>query len=205
MKNSGNIVLGHIFLDSQPDPKLAEEYFNIAWAHVFPQILPVGFKSGQNVDLGKVWSENGGLVKQGVEANIPKLADSAASFGFINIVPDPDGTLRHALLMIRYQDQDFFPSLDLEVVRAYEKIPDQEVAAYIGPYGLERIQLGQHTLQPAFDGSALLNYAGAYGTYAAIFDVGRHQRRAAARNFSRQDRPGRGNSIGDGRHPQHSL
>jgi adenylate cyclase len=173
MKHSGNVVLGHIFLDSQPDPKLAEEYFNIAWAHVFPQVLPAGFKSGQTVDLGQVWKDNRGLVKQGVEANIPKLADAAASFGFINIVPDSDGTLRHALLMIRYQDLDFFPSLDLEVVRAYEKIPDQQIAAYIGPNGLERIQLGRHMLRHASDGSALLNYTGPYHTYAqySMWDV----------------------------------
>src|SRR5580692_566188 len=173
MKNSGNVVLGHIFLDSQPDPKLAEEYFNIAWAHVFPQVLPAGFKSGQTVDLGQVWKENGGSVKQGVEANIPKLADDAASFGFINIVPDSDGTLRHALLMIRYQDLDFFPSLDLEVVRAYEKIPDQQVAAYIAPHGLERIEMGRRTLRLASDGSALLNYTGPYHTYTqySMWDV----------------------------------
>ena len=173
MKKSGNVVLGHVFLDSQPDPKLAEEYFNIAWAHVFPQVLPVGFKRGEEVDLGRTFADNGGLVRKGVEANITKLADAAESFGFINIVPDPDGTLRHALLMIRYQDQDFFPSLDLEAVRAYEKIPDQEVAAYIAPNGLERIQLGQHTVRPARDGSALLNYAGPYGTYEqhSMWDV----------------------------------
>jgi adenylate cyclase len=173
MKKSGNVVLGHVFLDSQPDPKLAEEYFNIAWAHVFPQVLPAGFKRGAEVDLGRTFADNGGLVRKGVEANITKLADAAESFGFINIVPDPDGTLRHALLMIRYQDQDFFPSLDLEVVRAFETIPDQQVAAYIGPYGLERIQLGQHTVRPARDGSALLNYAGPYGTYEqhSMWDV----------------------------------
>ncbi|MFZ0523150.1 MAG: adenylate/guanylate cyclase domain-containing protein [Candidatus Acidiferrales bacterium] len=173
MKKSGNVILGHVFLDSQPDPKLAEEYFNIAWAHVFPQVLPVGFKHGQEVDLGRVFADNGGLVRTGVEANITKLADAAESFGFINIVPDSDGTLRHASLMIRYQDQDFFPSLDLETVRAYEKIPDQQVAAHIAPNGLEWIQLGRHTVRPGFDGSALLNYAGPYGTYEqhSMWDV----------------------------------
>jgi adenylate cyclase len=172
-KNSGNVVLGHIFLDSQRDPKLAEQYFNIVWAHAFPQVRPVQFKDGRPVDLGLAWSENGGLVKKGVEANITKLADAAASFGFINIVPDSDGTLRHALLMIRYQDQDFFPSLDLEVVREYEKIPDQDIAAYIAPNGLERIQFGTHALRPASDGSALLNYTGPYQTYAqySMWDV----------------------------------
>ena len=89
MKKSGNVVLGHVFLDSQPDPKLAEEYFNIAWAHVFPQVLPVGFKRGEEVDLGRTFAENGGLVRKGVEANITKLADAAESFGFINIVRIP--------------------------------------------------------------------------------------------------------------------
>jgi adenylate cyclase len=173
MKSSGHVLLGHVFLDSQPDPKLAEEYFNIAWAHVFPQVLPVGFKRSENVDLGHVWAENQGTVKQGVEANITKLADAVQSFGFINIVPDSDGTLRHALLMIRYEDMDFFPSLDLEVLRAYEKIPDQQVAAYIAPNGLERIQLGRHTLRHARDGSALLNYTGPYRTYEqySMWDV----------------------------------
>ena len=149
MKNSGNVVLGHMFLDSQPDPKLAEQYFNIAWATCFRKCCRWDSRAGETVDLGQVWKDNGGLVRQGVEANISKLADAAASFGFINIVPDSDGTLRHALLMIRYQDLDFFPSLDLEVVRAYEKIPDQQIAAYIGPNGLERIQLGRHTLRHA--------------------------------------------------------
>src|SRR5580704_5996627 len=35
VKNAGNVLLAHIFLDSQPNPKLAEEYFNIVWAHSF--------------------------------------------------------------------------------------------------------------------------------------------------------------------------
>ena len=125
------MLLAHIFLDSQPNPKLAEEYFNIVWAHVFPQVLKVNKHGAADFDMGSAWSKNGGTVMVGVEANITKLAESAASFGFINIKPDQDGTLRHALLMIRYQDQDFFPSLDLEVVREYEKIRDQDIAAYI--------------------------------------------------------------------------
>jgi adenylate cyclase len=173
LKSAGNVVLGHIFLDSQADPELAEGYFNIVWAHAFPQVLKVNQKGGRDFDMGSAWSENGGLVKAGAEANITKLAESAASFGFINIVPDSDGTLRHALLMVRYQGQDFFPSLDLEVVRKYENIRDQQIAAYIAPNGLERIQFGRHTLRHARDGSALINYTGPYHTYQhySMWDV----------------------------------
>jgi adenylate cyclase len=170
LKQAGNVVLGHLFLDQQrarsSDPKLAEAYFNVAWAKAFPQVLKVKSKDGRDFDMGTTWVENGGTVAAGAEANIAKLAEAAASYGFIDINPDSDGTLRHALLVMRYQDQDFFPSLSLQSVREYEKIPDQEIAAYIAETGLERIQFGKHALRPARDGTALINYSGPYRTYA---------------------------------------
>ncbi len=145
LKQSGNVVLGHLFLDPEraksSDPKLAEEYFNIVWAKAFPQVLKVKTKD-QDFDMGKAWTNNGGIVAQGAEANLAALAESAASYGFFNVNPDDDGTVRRALLIMRYQDQDFFPSLDLQVLREYEQIPDQQIAAYISQSGLERIQFG---------------------------------------------------------------
>jgi len=164
LKDAGNVVLGHLFGEAGSDPKLAEAYYNIAWAKSFPQVIPV--KSGnQNFDMGKAWKNAGGPVYAGVEANIPKIAEAAASYGFFNIDPDADGTIRRALLVIRYQDLDFFPSLDLQVLRQYENIPDQQIAAYIGAYGLERIQFGNHDLRPWKDGNVLINYVGPYHSY----------------------------------------
>jgi adenylate cyclase len=171
LKQSGNVVLGQVFLEAQraaqaSDPKLEADYYNIIWAKSFPQVVPVKSKTGRAFDIGKAWADDGGTVEQGVEPNILSLANAAASYGFINIRPDPDGTMRHALLIVRYQDQDFFPSLALQAVRQYEKIPDQQITAFIAEDGLERIQFGSHTLKPTHDGSALINYAGPYGTYA---------------------------------------
>ncbi|HYL68346.1 MAG TPA: adenylate/guanylate cyclase domain-containing protein [Candidatus Limnocylindria bacterium] len=177
LKRAGNVVLGHVFLNAtgaqSSDPELAEAYFNIAWAKSFPQELKVKSKDGQDFDMGEAFSHNGGTVAAGVEANISKLAEAAASYGFINIHPDPDGTLRHALLIERYQDKDFFPCLDLQVVREYEKIPDQDIAAYIASNGLERIQFGRHQIPKARNGTALINYAGPYNTYQhySMWDV----------------------------------
>ncbi|MGO9589004.1 MAG: CHASE2 domain-containing protein [Candidatus Acidiferrales bacterium] len=177
LKSGGNVVLGHVFLGpgnlESTDAKVAADYYNIVWAKSFPQVVPVKGKDGRAFDLGKAWINNGGVVEAAVEPNIVKLAEAAASYGFINIRPDPDGTLRHALLIVRYQDQDFFPSLALQIVRQYENIPDQNIAAYIAEDGLERIQLGAHTLRPSRDGTALINYAGPYGTYAhySMWDV----------------------------------
>ncbi|MGH9711784.1 MAG: CHASE2 domain-containing protein [Candidatus Acidiferrales bacterium] len=180
LKSAANVVLGHVFLDptraQSSDPKLAEAYFNIVWAKNFPQVLKVKSKDGLDFDLSAAWadrSHGGGTVAAGVEANIAKLAEAAASYGFININPDPDGTLRHALLIIRYRDQDFFPSLALQVVREYERIPDQDIAAYIASDGLDRIQFGRHEIRRARDGSALINYTGPYHTYQhySMWDV----------------------------------
>jgi adenylate cyclase len=177
LKESGNVVLGHLFLDAErakgADPKLAEEYFNIVWAKAFPQVLKVKSKEGGDFDLGKAWVDNGGTVAAGAEANIAKLAEAAASYGFIDINPDPDGTLRHALLIMRYRDQDFFPSLALQILREYEQIPDQQIAAYISEDGLERIQFGLRELRPSRDGTAIINYAGPYETYShySMWDV----------------------------------
>jgi adenylate cyclase len=177
LKQSGNVVLGHLFLDAgrakDADPKLEEEYFNIVWAKAFPQVLKVKSKEGGDFDLGKAWVENGGTVAAGAEANIAMLAEAAASYGFIDINPDADGTLRHALLMMRYRDQDFFPSLAMQILREYEQIPDQQIAAYISEGGLERIQFGQHGLRASRDGTAIINYAGPYETYAhySMWDV----------------------------------
>src|SRR5450631_1464171 len=173
---SGRVVLGHLFLDREraqsADAKRAEEYFNIIWAKAFPQVLKVK-SQGRDFDMGRAWIENGGNVYPGAEANLAKLAESAASYGFFNTNPDPDGTLRRALLIVRYQDQDFFPSLAMQTLREYEKIPDQEIAAYISENGLERIQFGRHNLRPWHDGSVLINYAGPYHTYQhySMWDV----------------------------------
>ena len=177
MKKAGNVVLGHVFLDpiraQSGDSKLAEEYFNIVWAKNFPQVLKVKAKDDPDFDMGQAWSQHGGTVAAGVEANITQLAEAAASYGFININPDADGTLRHALLIMRYRDLDWYPSLDMQVVREYEKIPDQDIAAYISPNGLERIQFGRHKIQRARDGTALINYTGPYHTYQqySMWDV----------------------------------
>ncbi len=46
LKQAGNVVLGHVFLDAEraqyADPKKAEDYFNIIWAKAFPQVLKAG-------------------------------------------------------------------------------------------------------------------------------------------------------------------
>lgn len=165
---SGNVVLGHLLLmgDSgrATDPKLEDAYYNVIWAKTFPQVLATN-SGKQSPSMAQSWVQAGGAVAEGIEVNLPEFAEAAASYGFFNIIPDPDGTLRRAEFVIRYKDADYFPSLALQTVRQYENIPDQQIAAYISPDGMERIQFGSHELRPQHDGTALINYVGPYASY----------------------------------------
>jgi adenylate cyclase len=166
LSDAGNAVLGHVFLNADrakfADRKKAEEYFNIVVFKAFPQVFPVGAK---DLDMSKAWEQAGAAVAEGVESNLPLYAQAAASYGFFNINPDPDGTLRRALFVSRYGKDNYFPSLDLMVLQQYEDIPDQQIAMYIASDGVERIQFGRHLLRPRTDGTALINYAGPYRSY----------------------------------------
>ena len=54
----------------------------------------------------------------GVIANIPILASAAKNEAFINALPDDDGVIRRAPILIRMND-DLYPSLALEAVRLF--------------------------------------------------------------------------------------
>ncbi|HTK95323.1 MAG TPA: adenylate/guanylate cyclase domain-containing protein [Terriglobales bacterium] len=169
MKRADNVVLGHLFLDKSRvagmDPKAADDYYQVAWGKSFPQILAVGVAKGTPLDTGKAFKDNGGLVFDGVEPNIRLLAESAKSFGFFNAWVDSDGTVRRALLVARYQELDWFPSLAIQTLREYENVPDQDVSMSVSPLGLERIKVGRYDLKVPADGTMLINYAGPYQTY----------------------------------------
>lgn len=167
MKNANTVILGHLFLDRELaqaiDSKEASDYFDIlAWSP-FPQVRKA--VSGRDFDLSRAWSANGGDVAQGVEPNIRLLAESAKSFGFFDQNPDLDGTIRRAVLIIRYRNEDFFPSLAFQTVREFENLKDETIVAWLSENGLERIEYGSHRLTTGRDGTALINYSGPYRTY----------------------------------------
>lgn len=62
----------------------------------------------------------------GYVANTPLLQQQSAGTGFINSSPDPDGFIRQAALLIRYQNK-VYPSLALEAARLYALAQDLPV------------------------------------------------------------------------------
>src|SRR5260221_11290802 len=97
--------------------------------------------------MSRAWLENGGGVYPGAEANLAQLAEAAASYGFFNTTPDPDGTLRRALLLVCYPDEVFFFSLCVEKVPELNKITDQECSGFIMEKRIVRPQFGEPKLR----------------------------------------------------------
>jgi adenylate cyclase len=183
IKRAGNVVLGHIFLDSERaksvDAQTMAEYSNILSEHSVPQIRKI--QSRRNFDPMQAWAAATGanplefnqLNASAVYANLRLLADASKSFGFFNEIPDSDGTFRRTPTLIRYHYSDktgnsfddFYPSLDLEAVRQYENIKDQDIALYVAEDGVDHIELGPHIIQADRDGTLVINYAGPYMTF----------------------------------------
>ncbi|HWC15776.1 MAG TPA: CHASE2 domain-containing protein, partial [Terriglobales bacterium] len=178
VKSAGSVVLGHIFLDEERaksvDTSASEEYFQVLSRHAFRQVSPVG----RNVDPLAAWKKASAeahdyhyaaqLNAAGVYANLRVIADGAASFGFFNEIPDPDGTFRRSPLIIRYKHRDFddlYPSLDFEAARHYAGISDDRVVVYLAENGVDHIEVGERAIRPEHDGTAMINYAGHYKTY----------------------------------------
>ena len=167
MKNAGNVILGHIFLDRErtegTDPKAAQDYYDVLAWQPFPQVRKVT-RDGRDFDMNAVWARSGD-VEWGIEPNIRLLAEAAKTYGFFNATPDADGIYRREPLIVRYQDQDYFPSLSFQAAKEFERVSDQDTVAFMSENGLERIQLGHHFFRTERDGTVLINYVGPYKTY----------------------------------------
>lgn len=97
----------------------------------------------------------------GYVANTSVLQQKSAGTGFINSSPDPDGFIRQAALMIRYQDK-VYPSLALEAARLYalaneltvETAPLEQINTIVG------VTVGNTRINTDLYGRVLIPYRG---------------------------------------------
>jgi adenylate cyclase len=179
LKKANNVVLGHIFLDAEraksQDEQAAEDYYYILSDRPFPQLRKV--TDGKDFDFNHAWEgkrpgeplepearSDRARVMWGIESNIRLLAESARSYGFFNNEPDGDGTMRHALLVVRYQKKEFFASLPFQALLVYEDIKPQSVVGFLAETGMERVEAGPYRFKVQRDATGLINYTGPYGT-----------------------------------------
>jgi adenylate cyclase len=186
-----NVVLGNFFLYSEydlkgVDDKTLDRYANILADFPFPQVRAANPQTGQRdlVHLMQGFGNPYSLTPRGTQANIEVLSDALrnghGTTGFFNVEPDPDGVVRHSLLVLPYgrsknfEDWDLYGSLDVQAVRMFQGLPDQQTVLDFSETGVTAIEFGPSlVIRPDAIGRMMINYEGGATTYpyVSIADV----------------------------------
>lgn len=113
--------------------------------------------------------------------NVPAIGVAPLSEGFINTIPDEDGTIRRVPLLLSYPRIEMhYPSLSLEMVR--ERIGASGYTVRSSPGGVLGISLGGRFIPTDSSAQMAVNWRGGAGTFprlsagkvlAGQFDPGR--------------------------------
>src|ERR1700693_1922587 len=191
----GDVVLGSFFLHSEydlkgVDDKTLDRYANILADFPFPQVRAANPQTGQR-DLQHLiqgFGEPYALMPKGTQANIEILSEalrnSHGATGFFNVEPDADGVVRHSLLVLPYgrsknlDDWDLYGSLDVQAVRLFQGLPDQQMVLDFSETGMTALEFGPSLIiRPDAIGPMMIDYEGDVATYpyVSIADVVRHK------------------------------
>ncbi|MDX1696542.1 MAG: adenylate/guanylate cyclase domain-containing protein, partial [Ketobacteraceae bacterium] len=98
---------------------------------------------------------------QGHSANIPVLQNHALSAGYLTIIPDPDGVVRRAPMVLRYGNK-VYSSLALEMARQFLFVDEVRLvtAMQYEAEVMERIELDSFSIPTNALGQALVPFLG---------------------------------------------
>jgi HD-GYP domain-containing protein (c-di-GMP phosphodiesterase class II) len=102
---------------------------------------------------------------QGATCSIEKLGRSAASSGFFNVIPDTDGVLRRAPLLMEYNNR-LYPSLSLATVM--QSMGIKQVVLKTSRGSLESIVLNGTTIPVDAKANLLIRFHGKAGAFKYI-------------------------------------
>ena len=100
------------------------------------------------------------------EATLPiiELAANMKGTGFVNVIPDMDGTTRRVPLVMEYQGR-LYPSLSLKLVSDYLGVEKNNIRVIPGRYvELKSSRLGNIKIPIDMEGQMLVNYPGGIGS-----------------------------------------
>ena len=103
----------------------------------------------------------------GYSATTDILAKNVTGEGFLNIIPDIDGVIRHAPLVGKYNGE-YYPSFALEIVSEFTGNP---VKLVLDTAGIESISVGDIAPPAGLSGTMLINYAGPAKTFPYVSAV----------------------------------
>jgi adenylate cyclase len=164
-----NVVLGYFRLTPQEainqDAKRVSDFVNYLSFQCYPQVIPPG--SEKKFD---------GLEAASVSPNLPEFALYAKNFGYFNVIPDSDGTVRREPAIMRYKDS-LYPSLDIASSLAYTNLSLDQVSVVFNPNGLERIDFGKVSIPTDPEGYVQIDFMGPVKTFStySLSDVVQHK------------------------------
>ncbi len=149
---SGKVILSMVFLMAEDEARaLDASELDRAFGDLKRDAIQVVRDTGQGA-LDFPMPEPAGLL-----ANVAEIRSTPRFTGHINTIPDVDGTLRWAPLVIRYREH-FFPSADVQAVRSFERTDD--LALYTADYGITDLGIGGRLISTDEFGRALIHYYG---------------------------------------------
>ena len=158
------VVLGTVFVERSDEIRhLGPAALAAAKLTIAPQAIADVRSSGEAEKTFPMQEPHGWIV------NILELQRSAAYVGHINVLPDKDGVVRRAPLVVRF-DGRYFPAFDVQVARTFLEV--EVPALEIAPYGIAGIRLGSRYVPLDEDGRLLVRHrrSGSFAT-VSIADI----------------------------------
>ena len=167
MAKQKNSILGYFFYDPSELEHLSAEDLQ---------------KSVDRISGSEISAISGGSIGDfvlpkgnAVESSISPIIKGAFLSGYFTVLPDPeDGTIRRVHLLMKYQeDENIYPSLDLQILKHYYGADNILVETDPETGDIRAIELGNQVIFPDRDGSVLLNYKGPEKTFKhfSIYDI----------------------------------
>ncbi len=171
IRRAGRVVLGYLFFISREEvryvdaPAQEEADNHLQFSSLTTR--PVTNAHGQAPPpLQTVFSGTEGYL---AETNLAAFTE-AADFrvGFFNATADADGVVRHATLAMKYAsgwrgspaEANFYPSFDVQVLRAWFGVSEQETLLVYNAAGVEAIELGARRIPTDSQGRLLIHFQG---------------------------------------------
>ncbi|MFQ5817701.1 MAG: CHASE2 domain-containing protein [Terriglobia bacterium] len=171
MRRAGNVVLGQFFNFREEDiehidEQTQAEYDSLLAFGAYSNVRPLSRQPGERVPpLGQTFVGARALLAR---PNLLLFADAADyNFGYFNFFPGADPVMRQTDLVIEYKG-DFYPSLDIQVLKRYLDVSDQDFGVYYNMAGIEYIGLGELHVPTDALGRLLINYRGPDRTFPHV-------------------------------------
>jgi adenylate cyclase len=160
-----NVILGYMFLSAEDaktqNKERLKQFLDYLSFQNYTNIVHPEYAKGSEL------LDDPELQFEAPSPNLADFAKPAKNFGYFNIIPDSDGTVRREPVIIPFQGA-FYPSLDVAAALAYLNLPLDQVNVIFNANGLERIDLGKVSIPTDPDGFVQIDYYGPERTFPTI-------------------------------------